>query len=111
MVINTEPLRGTIFGNLKIPKLGKVEITFMDLSVESREINSLGTTVFESKGERDPFKVKILGKEYILTDFPTKVDLGNEETTMIHEFPFSNGDATIILIGLDVASETFGSLS
>src|SRR5579872_5300519 len=76
IIMNTELLRGTIFGNLKTPKLGKVEITFTDHSVESREINSLGTTIFEGKGLKEPEKIKILGKEYLLANFPEKVDLG-----------------------------------
>ncbi len=102
MNINQAPLRGTIFGNLKAASLGKVDITFEDLTIISKEINSLGTTVFESKGEKGPYKIKIMGKDYLLNDFPARVDLGNGETTMIYEFPFGAGEATIILMGLDV---------
>jgi len=95
-------VRGTIFGNIKKTDLGLFEITFTDNSTESKRINSSGTTIFESKGAREPYKIKIFDKEYRLNEFPAEVDLGNGQSTLIYQFNFVEDDATIILIGLEM---------
>ncbi|MFI5263644.1 MAG: hypothetical protein ACHQM6_03915 [Candidatus Kapaibacterium sp.] len=104
MAINEEPLHGTLFGNLKIPKLGKVDITFEDMSVVSKEINQLGTTVFESSGNLVPYKIKIYDKEYVFTDDPVKVDVGHGTSTTLYVISFKP-DATLILFGFDYAAK------
>ncbi len=91
------PPKGTIFGNLKVAKLGPVTVSFNDGSTRTIDIGKLGATVFEGSGNRRPARVNVLGAEYSMNELPATLVAPNGEPLTLWGLEFNEGPNIIML--------------
>lgn len=91
---NQQP--SVIFGNLKHENVGTVSIAFDDGTIESREITSLGHTVFDTNRRRKPTTITLLEKTIDIGTLPQEISFPNGETGTMYSFTFEGGPVIIM---------------